>query len=106
MVRKPPTTGPNATPTPAVAPHIANAVPRSLPRNVPDRIASVAGIMSAAPMPSMTASPITSSGTDCEIDATKEPRPNSAAPMMKIRRWPYTSPSRPPMMRNVANVSE
>jgi len=39
-------------------------------------------------MPSMIASPMISWVTDVEIDATSDPRPKSAAPMMKIRRWP------------------
>ena len=42
---------------PTVAPHAANAVARSRPWNVVDRIASVAGSISEAPMPSMIASP-------------------------------------------------
>ena len=70
-MRKPPTTGPNAAATPAVAPHAANAVARSRPWNVPERIASVAGSISDAPMPSMIASPIMSCGTDVETDAMK-----------------------------------
>ena len=105
-MRKPPTTGPNATATPAVAPHAANAVARSRPWNVLERIASVAGSMSDAPMPSMIASPRMSCGhRTARATAMSEPTPNSAAPMMKMRRWPYTSPSRPPMMSSVAKVS-
>ena len=50
-MRKPPTTGPDAAATPAVAPQAANAVARSRPWNVLDRIASVAGSISDAPMP-------------------------------------------------------
>ena len=85
-MRKPPTTGPNAAATPAVAPHAANAVARSRPLNVVDRIARVEGSISDAPMPSMIASPMISWVTDVEIDATSDPTPKSAAPMMKIRR--------------------
>ena len=87
-MRKPPTTGPNAAATPAVAPHAANAVARSRPWNVVDRIASVDGSISDAPMPSMIASPTTSCGTEVDTDATNDPTPKSAAPMMKMRRWP------------------
>ncbi len=87
-MRNPPTTGPNAAATPAVAPQAANAVARSRPRNVTERIASVAGNISDAPMPSITASPITSSGTDVDTDARSEPAPNSAAPTMKTLRCP------------------
>ena len=61
-MRKPPTSGPNATAAPATVPHAANAIARSAPTNVVDRIESVAGISSDAPMPSMIASPSTSVG--------------------------------------------
>ena len=105
VVRNPPTTGPTAAATPAVAPHAANAVARSRPSNVPERIASVAGSMKDAPMPSMIASPRIRPGTPCESAAINEPVPNSAVPIMKMRRWPYTSPSRPPMINSVANVN-
>ena len=77
-----------AAATPAVAPHAANAVARSRPWNVLDRIARVHGSISDAPMPSMIASPMTSSGTPLDTDAMNEPKPKSAAPMMKMRRWP------------------
>ena len=106
MVRNPPTSGPNATDAPATVPHAANAIARSGPSNVVDRIDSVAGIISDAPMPSMIASPSTSIGTECETDASSEPTPKIAAPTMNMRRWPYMSPSRPPMISSVANVSE
>src|SRR5450631_3788221 len=88
VVRKPPTTGPNAAAAPAVAPHTANAGPRSGPLNVVDRIASVAGSISEAPILSMIASPAIRLPTDHETDASSEPAPNSEAPMMKIRRCP------------------
>ena len=57
-------------------------------------------------MPSMIASPKISTGTDCASDASNDPTPNSAAPMMKIRRAPKRSARRPPMIRRLANVSE
>ncbi len=106
VVRKPPTNGPNATDAPATVPHAANATARSAPTNVVDRIDSVAGISSDAPMPSMIASPSTSVGTECDTDASSDPTPKMTAPMTNMRRCPYMSPSRPPMTRNVANVSE
>ncbi len=71
-----------------MAPHAAKAVPRSRPLKVLDRIASVAGSINEAPMPSMIASPTISSATDRDTDASSEPTPNSATPMMKMRRWP------------------
>ena len=103
-MRKPPTTGPDAAATPAVAPHAANAVARSRPWNVVERIASVAGSISDAPMPSMIASPRIIMPTECETDASSDPTPKNAAPITNIARWPYTSPRRPPMISNVANV--
>ena len=72
-MRKPPTTGPEAAATPAVAPHVANAVARSRPWKVVERIASVAGSISDAPMPSMIASPRIIMPTECETDASSEP---------------------------------
>ena len=106
MVRNPPINGPSATAAPAVAPQTANAVARSWPWNVDERMPSVAGIISDAPMPSMIASPKISTGTDWASDASSEPTPNSAAPMMNIRRAPKRSASRPPMISRLANVSE
>ena len=105
-MRNPPTSGPNATDAPATVPHAANAIARSGPSNVVDRIESVAGISSDAPMPSMIASPSTSMGTECDTDASSEPTPKITAPTMNMRRWPYMSPRRPPMISSVANVSE
>ena len=105
-MRKPPTIGPNATDAPATAPHAANAFGRSAPVNVVDRIDSVAGIIIDAPMPSISASPTKSVGTDVEIDARNDPTPKIVAPSTNMRRWPKMSPSRPPMMSSVANVSE
>jgi hypothetical protein len=105
VVRKPPTTGPSAAPAPTVAPHAANAVARSRPWNVVEMIDSVAGSISDAPMPSISASPTMRLGMFHDSAASNEPVPKSAAPMMKMRRWPYTSPRRPPMMRRLAKVS-
>ncbi len=75
VVRKPPRIGPNATDAPATAPHAANALGRSAPVNVVERIDSVAGIIIDAPMPSISASPTNSVGTEVEIDARNDPTP-------------------------------
>ncbi len=106
MVRKPPSNGPKAVATPATAPHTAKALARSDPSKVLERMARVAGSISDAPMPSITASPTSNVPTEVASDATSDPMPKSADPMMNMRRAPYTSPRRPPMMRNVANVNE
>ncbi len=88
MVRKPPSTGPNATAAPAAAPHAAKALARSRPWNVFDSNAKLAGVINAAPIPSITASPRMSVPTEWEIEAISEPTPNSVVPMMNMRRWP------------------
>ncbi len=77
-----------ATASPAVAPHAANATARSRPWKVVDRIASVAGSISDAPQPSITASPITSTGTEPASEASSEPPAKMAAPTMNVRRGP------------------
>src|SRR4051794_29440104 len=80
VVSQPPTIGPKATDAPATAPHAANAVCRSGPEgNVVDRTDSVAGIIIEAPMPSMSASPTNSVGTDVDTVASSEPTPNTVA---------------------------
>src|SRR5450432_2133558 len=79
VVRNPPITGPSAAARPITAPQTANAVARSRPWNVVEMIASVAGIISDAPIPSMRASPSTRLGTDHDTDASNEPAKNSHA---------------------------
>ena len=88
MVRKPPSTGPNATAAPAAAPQAAKALARSRPVKVLDKIARVDGVISAAPMPSTIASPRINIPTEFDTDASNEPSPNSEVPMMNRRRWP------------------
>ncbi len=105
-VKKPPSTGPSAAPTPMTEPHTANAVARSRPWNEIEIMEIVAGSSSAAPMPSITASPTNRVGTDHDSIASPEPTPNSNAPATKVRRCPNTSPSRPPMTSSDANTSE
>ncbi len=86
MVRKPPITGPSATPTPTVAPQAPKAVARSRPWNVVEMIDSVVGSISDAPMPSMIASPTIRLGMFQDSAASSDPAQNSEAPMMKMRR--------------------
>ena len=104
VVRNPPNSGPKATAAPMVALHIPNAVPRSRPWNVRVRMAREAGAMNAAPMPSMIASPTTSMGTPVDSAAMSDPIAKSVAPVMNIRRGPWMSVSRPPMMSSAAKV--
>lgn len=69
-------------------------------------MASVAGSIIGAPMPSISDSPTSRLGTFHDNAASSEPPPNRAAPTMNMRRWPNTSPRRPPMMSSVAKTSE
>ena len=98
--------GPSAPAPPATEPHTANATPRSRPWKVAERIDSVAGSIIAAPIPSISDSPMKSCTTDCESDAISEPTANSVAPMKNILRRPTMSPRRPKLMSSDANTSE
>ena len=106
VVSQPPSSGPIAVDAPATPPHTPNAIARSRPRNLETSSDAVAGIMSAAPMPSMIDSPTMSMGTLVEIDAMKEPTPKSTAPNMNMRLRPNRSPRRPPVIVSAARVSE
>ena len=104
MVSHPPSTGPSPAAVPITAPQAANALARVSPWNVVEMMASAVGSISDAPRPSMIASPSTRLATFHDSAASSDPIPKRAAPTMKTRRCPYTSPRRPPMIRNVANV--
>ena len=66
----------------------------------------MAGIIIAAPIPSMIDSPRISTGTDWLIEAMKEPTAKRSAPSMNILLRPKMSPSRPPVTVSAASVSE
>ena len=68
-------------------------------------MASVAGSIAAAPMPSSTDSPMKSCTTDWDSDAISEPTANRPAPMKNMRRRPMMSPIRPKLMSSDANTS-
>ena len=106
VVSRPPTTGPRPAAEPAAAPQAAKAMARPRPWKVFESSAKVDGSISDAPMPSIRASPTIRLATFHETEASSDPAANSAAPTMNTRRCPYTSPRRPPIMRNVAKVSE
>ncbi len=100
----PPSSGPIASAmaeTPAQTPI---AVPRSLAANVAVMIESVAGIISAAPMPWTARAPISSVALP-ESPQSSEETVKTTRPMMKIRRRPTRSPSLPPVSSSEANVS-
>ncbi len=102
----PPIHGPSAPAPPATDPQTAKATPRSRPWKVAEMIDSVAGSIIAAPMPSISDSPMKSCTTDCDSDAISEPTANSDAPMKNSLRRPTMSPRRPKLMRSDANTSE
>ena len=86
--RKPPTTGPSATPSPAVAAQMPIAIARSR-ASVKTLISSesVAGMMNAAPAP-MTARATISASTPPAYAAPAEATPNTASPASSVRRRP------------------
>ena len=65
---------------------------------------AVAGIISAAPKPSITASPISNGTMLWLIEAIKEPRANTIAPSKNIFLRPNKSPSRPPVIVKAAKI--
>ena len=66
----------------------------------------MAGSIIAAPIPSISDSPMKSCTTDCESDAMSDPIANSDAPTKKSLRRPMMSPRRPKLISNDANTSE
>ena len=106
MVRKPPRIGPIAEAAAATPPQIPNAMARSCPRYFETSSDAVAGIINAAPTPSMIDSPIRSTGTELLIDAMNDPIAKISAPPMNIRLRPKRSPIRPPVTVSAASMSE
>ena len=64
------------------------------------------GIIKAAPMPSMMASPIIIMPTEVDIDVMNEPTAKITAPKTNMRLRPKRSPRRPPVMVKAASMSE
>ena len=87
-------------------PQMPKAMARSCPRYFATRSEAVAGIIIAAPTPSMIDSPTISVGTERLIEARKEPTAKRKAPNRNIRLRPKRSPSRPPVTVSAARVSE
>jgi hypothetical protein len=86
--RKPPTTGPSATPTPAVAAQMPIAVARSRSSvNTLTSSESVAGMMNAAPAP-ITARAAISASTPPAYAAAADATPNTASPASSVRLRP------------------
>ncbi len=106
VVRNPPRIGPIADAAAATPPQMPKAMARSWPRYFAMRRAAVAGIIIAAPIPSMIDSPTISVGTERLIEARKEPAAKRNAPSLNIRLRPKRSPRRPPVTVSAARVRE
>ena len=92
---QPPVIGPAATAMPLTALQIPIALARS-PGSVNTlvRIASVAGKISAAPMP-ISARPTISDSADPTDPANADVAPNTTSPAISVRLRPYLSPIPP-----------
>ncbi|GAB3475336.1 hypothetical protein GCM10027440_06940 [Nocardiopsis coralliicola] len=90
----PPSTGPAAIATAATAAQAANAFGRPEGAKTCTRIASVAGMTSAAPTP-IAARPATSQPVAGASAAAAEAAANSASPTSSTRRRPNRSPAAP-----------
>ena len=90
----------------ATPPQMPKATARSWPRYFETRREAVAGIISAAPIPSMIDSPISRTGTVRLIDAMNDPIAKMIAPPMNIFLRPNRSPSRPPVTVSAASIKE
>ncbi len=103
-VRRPPTSGPIASASAETPAQMPIAIPRWAGGNVAAMIESVAGFMSAAPMPwtiraAMSMSPLVAS-PQASDESVK-----SASPRTKMNRRPSMSASFPPVSMNAANAS-
>jgi hypothetical protein len=92
-----------ANPSAPAAAQIPIALPRSASPNVADTIASVAGVISAAPTPWTTRAPTSSASPPASPPATDAPV-KTASPARNARLRPKTSPIRPPVSRRAAKA--
>jgi hypothetical protein len=104
VVSIPPASTPMAPPAPPTAPNAPSALFRSGPSGNIARISdSAAGAISAAPSPS-AARAATSAPAEADSPQASEAAVNTAAPMIRIRRRPSRSASRPPSSKNPPNA--
>ena len=102
---RPPTTGPRATPRPEKPAQMAMARPRSRgSRKTLVRIDSVAGMMSAPPMP-MNARVRISCSAEPAIAEAIEPMPNRTMPSWSAPLRPKRSPRLPDVSSRPANTN-
>jgi hypothetical protein len=99
----PPSSGPIASAIAETPAQMPIAVPRSRTAKVAEMIESVAGIISAAPMPCTERAAISSVALPARPQKSDE-RVKMARPMTKIRRRPSRSPSLPPVSSSEAKV--
>ena len=103
-VRKPPTTGPIDSARAETPAQVPIALPRSEAGKALVTIESVAGIISAAPMP-WTAREAISISELTARPAVAEVRAKITTPSRNIDRRPKMSPRRPPVAISTAKVS-
>src|SRR5262245_5911335 len=104
--RKPPATGPAATATPAMPAHMPIASARSRASvKVLVRIDSVAGMISAAPMPITARAPMSASTLPANA-AAADAVPNTTRPTASAPFRPYRSPIVPAVSSKPANTRE
>ena len=103
-VRKPPTTGPIESASAETPAQVPIALPRSAAGKALVTIESVAGIISAAPMPWTTRLAISIVGSWREARGRRG-QARRSTPSRNIRRRPKMSPRRPPVAISTAKVS-
>ena len=102
--RNPPTNGPIESANAETPAQVPIALPRSAGVNALVMIESVAGIISAAPVPCRTRLAISISD-DAASPAVAEESAKMMTPAMNIRRRPKMSPRRPPVTSRTPNES-
>ena len=101
---RPPTTGPIATASPTAPAQTPMARPRSRGSKTLEMIASVAGMIAAAPRPISARAPMSCPGV-CEYALASEAMPKIASPVISTRRRPSRSPRMPAVNSSPAKTS-
>ncbi|GAA4105926.1 hypothetical protein GCM10022214_86520 [Actinomadura miaoliensis] len=103
-VSQPASTGPPTDDSPMTGPKAANAVPTSFGGNIRLIMPRPCGSISAPNRPWATREPTSMPG-DWASPHSSEAAVKPAAPTRNMRRRPYRSPSRPPVIRPIAMAS-
>ncbi len=101
---RPPASGPIASAMAETPAQMPIAWPRCFGGNVAVMIESVAGFISAAPIPCTARAPIRKPAFGAKPQASDE-SVKTARPTMKMRRRPKRSPSLPPVISRAAKTS-